>query len=246
MNITLLTVWPTHADYPIFRRWLERNRNKFHHCIMALSDAKHPRNISNDLKQLFVKLKVQWTDPPTVGGTDDWRSKAINSAYYQIKGDWILFMEQDFFIKDKALDLILLQAEKYDGIVYKEGERLHPAFLLVRKSIADKTSKDFAVVRDKFDHFYTFIQEIMKMGKIITLNDIGLKNNEDYYHMSGLTQNYHMFSLGQTPTHLNEFLQYNYYCMDVISQVEPFYYVLCQINQKLGRGIENQITSFFK
>jgi hypothetical protein len=96
-------------------------------------------------------------------------------------------MEQDFILADK--DILLREG---DVLGFKEEGRIHPGFLKVKRSLIDKTSKDFTAYPDEgMDHFGKFVKELEGLT-----DDFTFLGKEYYHHMAGLTQNYRLEYVG--------------------------------------------------
>jgi|SRR5581483_10105246 len=165
IQIDTLTLDPQSIDFPIFKKQLSTYAKYFNKNIII----------------------------PTGGMGGEWRNIATNIGLNQSVSEWILFLEQDFFWKQRFMDTVLQAMKAYDVIGFWEANRLHPAFLLIKREWIAKTTKDFDPVPDKLDHFGSFSWELVNMGiKIGELEKLGLEMKIDWYHMQGLTHNYNL------------------------------------------------------
>lgn len=140
----------------------------------------------------FKQISIISTQNITNG---EWRTVATNEGIDRGKSEWILFLEQDFFFTSKFLFKILGAKKDYDAIGFWEANRLHPAFLLIKREWVNKTSRNFSPDGARvLDHFGIFSEELVQKGaKIGELEkDLGLLMREDWYHMQGLTHNYNL------------------------------------------------------
>lgn len=237
----LLTVWPIHIDYPLFRYNLNRFKDYFSGIWIALSNHYQEVDYSN-----FIRASIPFAHFVEVKHTElDWRNDAINETLNKIKtNEPICFIEQDFFIKDEFFFEQIFKDE-YNFIYFMEGKRVHPAFALVKRKILEMTSKDFSADPPKGDHFWKFFKELPTSG--IYLEQLGVKNKVDYYHLNGLTQNYMNFK-NNTPLYQpNDFLAYNYLCRYLPIENHPqFFQMERMIIEKYGKGdTEGFIKNFF-
>ena len=233
----LLVTWPLHEDYPVFRWNLERFKDYFSSIWVAFSNHHRELNISN-----FVRQKLPFVNFIDVERKrDDWRDDAVNAMLDKTQNEkYILFIEQDFLIKDKDFfDKVF--KDDLDFIYYKEGERIHPAFAVVKRELIDKTSKNFAA-NPPGDHFYTFFNE---MPKGVNIEDLGVKKKEDFYHMAGLSHNYINFQFGDPFYHPINFLFYNFKNLQFPNQHPMFYEIETQVENTYGHSPEHTFLNKF-
>jgi hypothetical protein len=155
---------------------------------------------------------VRYFNEPEDDHTQDWRSRATNLMIDNAKGDWILSLEEDFFITDYPhfFGKVRQAMENHDVITFPEDQRYHPAFLLVRTDLLKRTKRDFSVMGDGRDHYHQITKELKGLDARTTyLEDLGLRKVLDWDHMQGLTDNY----FAPKPYFkLNEFHLYNQDC----------------------------------
>jgi len=214
MKPILLVVWPLHLDFPLFRFNIKRYKSHFSSIWIALSNHYQEINYTNFLMaQLpeahFVDVKHE---------NIDWRNDAINETLNKIKTDEpICFIEQDFLIKDDSF--FTMFDKDYDFLYFKEGERVHPAFAVVKRELIEKTSRDFCP-QPGGDHFKKFFEELPEGTNI---ENLGLRPTYDFFHLNGLSQNYMNFLYDEPYYRPNNFLYYNWKCMQLNLQSEiPF------------------------
>lgn len=242
MKPILLVVWPWHIDYPLFRYNIERFRHYFASVWIAFSNHHQQIDYRN-----FIRSQMPYAYFVDYSGTyRDWRNGAINETLDKIKTDEpILFMEQDFLIKDKAFfDKVFSHDE--DFLYFTEGDRVHPAFSLVSRKYIESTSKDFSAYpdSDNKDHFGKFFDEIPSTG--IHIDDLGVVNKEDYYHLNGLSQNYHNFNLEQPFYNPSDFLYYNYKSIGLPRETHPqFFQIELSIERKFKHPEEHPFLDKF-
>ncbi|HYD35546.1 MAG TPA: hypothetical protein VD999_05740 [Vitreimonas sp.] len=206
----LIVTWPTHCDYPIFRKLIRENRKRFGEVIITFSDANNIFNRVDFVKQTMKKDDVTFLRANSRGG--DWRNEAIQESLKESQSKWVLFIEQDFIIHKPEQFFFNLNIEmpKYDVIGFKEGERLHPGFLLIRRECLNQTCLDFGIVPNKLDHFGLITKDITRLGfKVGLLDDLGLERKKHYYHMNGLSHNLTLMQQGEKVTYQPDmFLSY--------------------------------------
>lgn len=203
----VVMVWPSGCDYPLCRFQLQAFRNFFNNIVITTYKQGEP-DFREFLKQ--VMKKTTFVD----GGVDgpSWRERCTLAALDKTKSDWILFTEQDFFWKDDHfLYKIIAAAQKHDVVGVRQGERLHPCFLLVKKETLLKTHMDFSVNGDRKDHFWNVSQELLKLGSFMDIRDIGLFEGVDWFHFSSMTWNLNRIKEGDVINfhEVAEFLVYN-------------------------------------
>lgn len=224
MNITVHVTWPIHMDYPIWRYQMKKYKKFIQHGIVSLSDNHETDNYSTEIKSLMGELGYPTFDPPVLKDSDDWRNKAIRSSLNAIQTEWVWFTEQDFIIRnERFFELVEQASHDCDFFAYEDQHRLHPACLFVKRELLEKTSRNFSPIVDKFDHFYTFTQELKeKAHRWGTLDDWGLLPYEDFYHMTGLTHNYRRIKEGLEPTKKDEFITYNWMTIPIKPYIRGF------------------------
>lgn len=197
-----LITQPIHLDFPIFRYNMARFQKYFSSIWIALSN----HYVADQDLGNFVRAQLPFANFLEVKRTrDDWRNDAVNTMLDHTENEkYILFLEQDFLIKDDSFFERVFK-DDIDFAYYKEDQRVHPAFVLIKRELVDKTSKNFSAWPPG-DHFYKFFQELPPG---IDIEHLGVKNREDYYHMAGLSQNYQNFKYDEPFFKPNNFLVYN-------------------------------------
>lgn len=202
-KIDLIVTWPINTDYPLWRKFLLENRDKFNDVFIVLMNPHFGHDYSqfliNELKDVatFIESSV-------VGSGEDWRSVAVNAALKKSTSEWVWFTEQDFYtilgFWESVEECIKVG---YSVIGVMEGERLHPCSLFVKREILNKTSLDFGILSSKYDHFGKIQEELTKICNISTISPYC------YYHYSGMSHNWRLISEGSEPNYKkDEFLTY--------------------------------------
>jgi len=203
----VVMVWPSGCDYPLCRWQLETYKSYFDRIIITTYDHGQP-DMREFLKQAMPKVifKDAGVD------SESWRERCTLLALSESRSEWVLFTEQDFMWKDDHfLHKVFEEAKTHDVIGIRQGTRLHPAFLLVKKSVLNQTKKDFSVNGEGKDHFWNVSQELLKIGNFKDIRDMGLYEGTDWYHFSSLTWNLFRIKDGDVLEfhEVAEFLIYN-------------------------------------
>lgn len=200
MNVDIITIHPRSLDYPIYRSLLGRYEPYYNKAIIAFTGERNP-DYSDFVRESVNQKKVLCINARMHQGDEDWRNVAIHDALGATSSDWVWFLEQDFFFKPHFIERLFRATNQYNAIGFWEANRLHPACLLVKRDILNKTRKDFSVLPNQLDHFGMFSQDIVAelgMDGIGELDKLGLKMGTDWYHMQGLTHNYNLLRAGDT------------------------------------------------
>jgi hypothetical protein len=238
----LLVVWPDHLDFPWFRRSLIRFRPFFNKIYICLADGHILPSCGAFLRK---NIDADFLRPRLSG--PDWRDNCVKELLEASAASHVLFMEQDFLIRDAGLIINVLSC-KHDFVFHAEGERIHPAFALVKKDLIRKTQQNFSAMPPKYDHFGLFFDEVLKNCiNFSSLNGLGLRSGENFYHLAGTTQNYYNFLHGEQFYKGGEFLAYNALNMNVdIVQDSEFLKLSAAIANKFGVGdIRGFLSNFY-
>ncbi|MCL5073537.1 MAG: hypothetical protein M1308_21980 [Actinobacteria bacterium] len=224
MKPIVLVSWPRHVDIPLFRYNLKRFQSYFQEIYIGFTYHHEPEDYSN-----FIRKDLYFANFLDIERTDeDWRSECVNQLLDIIPpSDHILFLEQDFLIKDESFFDKLFEKD-HDFLYYQENGRIHPAFAVVRRNLINETHRDFSP-NPPLDHFGRFFEEISTQVKGETLEDYGMKWREDYYHMQGLTQNYKSFKYGDPFFRPATFFYFNWKS-SLLPDQSPFSSVMEQVN----------------
>ncbi len=224
MTIDIILTQPNNVPFPLWSKWLLNNAQRFQTIYIALHQKNMPGYDFTDLihKMFFPLTNVVWIDGINPMDGSDWRSAAINACLEKSTAENVLFMEQDFFIKDSNEFFTYVNGcmNKSIGIPpvvgFFQGERYHPAFLCVKRSEIEKTSKDFSSI--DIDHFGKFTRELREHRFF----DIQEKWSP-WFHMNGLTQNYTLAQQGLPPNHdIANFLLYNRKARECVTDLAPW------------------------
>ena len=237
----VILCWPKDVDYPLCRYRINKDRDLFGNIIIIMTQTAedNDRDYTNYLQSNMARATIvkKYYD-----NGSDWRNAALNEGlnFLSNSAKSILFLEQDFLVKDGFFEKLLEQGQGYGSVVFKQGNRFHPACLLTKKDILNKTKKDFSVQRDIGDHFYKFSNEIRELGTWTNLYELDLP---DWYHMSGLTQNYRLDSKWMNVSEFYTYLR----CSGRIDQPADWVkFSLEMINKVSKQKISKKIESFFE
>ena len=203
----VLFVWPSGCDYPLCRWQMDAYKSYFNKVIITTYDHGQP-----DFRE-FLKQAMPKTIFKDAGlDSESWRERCTLLGLSESKSDWILFTEQDFLWKnDHFLEKVFEAAKTHDVVGIRQGTRLHPCFLLVKKRLLNQTKKDFSVNGEGKDHFWNVSQELLEKGSFVDIRDLGLYEGTDWHHFSSLTWNLYRIKDGDVLEFHEpaEFLVYN-------------------------------------
>lgn len=194
--IDILSQVCLYNDYPLWKKLLKKYRDKFGKII--LYPSRHHGFIDQE-EYLKATLPETWIDPVAIKyGVEDWRQAETDPLLVHSDAEWILFMEQDFFVDDwDKLWIKVEEAMKNSDAIGWWNETafpyLHPCFLLIKREILDKTQKDFSAHPEipGCDHFAMITRDLEMLGaKITKLQDLGYENWVNAFHLGGLTYPY--------------------------------------------------------
>lgn len=231
MTIDIITIHPRSMDYPIWRAQMAKYRGYYNKLIVAFEGA------GEDYSP-FVRQNLDAEFVDTFIGEGEWRDVAVNRALDKSTADWVWFLEQDFFWKDKEFVETLLEATKYyDAIGFWEANRLHPGCFLIDRKLVNSTLKDFSPDPDRLDHFGKFSEAVVGLeAKIGELDQLGFIGGKDWYHMQGLTHNYNLCRSGELSNVFkkDEFSTYNHIAPTVkVAQSPDFTNLSRTVNEQL-------------
>ena len=203
----LICVWPDTVDFPLFSKFLNEERDRFEKVIIVFSETNWGKltvsKVMGDINDALFLPPL-----PTPPG-EDWRNFAVNRALKHSFAQWIWFTEQDFTPKDGFFESVQkLEAErKPDAMGILEETRLHPCSLFIKRSVLEKTTKDFSANPEKgYDHFGKLWIDLEALPSKVR---VGLLDPSLYTHMAGLTHNLHLLMQEKVPNYKpDEFYEY--------------------------------------
>jgi hypothetical protein len=178
--VDVIVAWPRTCDYPLFRAFLAAEMDRFERVIVVLT-AHDGTDYGTWLRQTLHEMGVHVLDSPD---GPDWRDAAVRHALTHSDAEWVWFTEQDFLVRDGFWDA--MNDAMADRVVlgFLEGDRWHPASLLVRRESIDATSRYFGP--DPVDHVWTFGRELEAIATVRELP------HGSYEHLRGTTQNHYL------------------------------------------------------
>jgi hypothetical protein len=194
--IDVIVAWPNNCDYPLFRKFIRDNRDRFNRVFIVITEANRKENYANFLTEVMHRDDVDFIFRPTQT-EKDWRDDAVNEALNRSKSQWVWFVEQDFIPADDFFSTIEAQFDQSDALAIYQEKRMHPACIFARRDIIDKTSRKFGIVPNVSDHFSIFQKEIED-----NLSAKVYRIHEDLYqHLNGLSSNLTQIQDGQDPNY---------------------------------------------
>lgn len=188
--ISALISWPDSFDFPIFRSRLFLLQMYVDEIVICFT--KHGNNsLRQWLRENIGGVKfLDAENAPNKGG--DWRNQSTNYMVDQSSGDILLFLEQDFLIKDheKFFSGVAVALTIYDVVMFEETNRFHPACLFIRRNALNKTKRDFSTNGQGIDHFAMVSADLKGNASYTTLAQCGLNEGTDWFHFKGMTDNY--------------------------------------------------------
>lgn len=223
--INIITVWPDNLDYPLFRLFLEKHPNV--EVTIGITQKHMDLNLSDFI---LKNVRGSFIVRPEEG---DWRDVATRQALERSAGEWVWFLEPDFFMKNphQFLDLPSMGRDVYG---FAQGNRLHPCCLMVKRDVLMKTCLDFSAKPPEYDHFGAVTQELMNTTNWGSFTDFGLVEGKDWYHHAGLSQNYTLAQQGKKPNYnLENFALYNRASLTAEVIQDPRYIELAQKTEEM-------------
>ena len=215
MKPDLLTTWPVHCDYPVWRRWLMERRADFGRIIISFSEHHDGTdNFSGYVQQQLRPIGAEFVWSPPEPGRD-WRDAAIRGGLARSDAEWVWFTEQDFSAECWPCFWRIAKtfSERADVIGIKEGDRWHPASLFVRRAALDAAPRYYGP--EKEDHFIEVTDALQAEGW--RFRQIGRGH---WQHMNGLSHNHALVARGEPVTYKpEEFRDYLRACLEV--ECEP-------------------------
>lgn len=220
MKPDLLCVWPIHLDYPLYRKFLHDNRERFAKVIVVFTQMNTGKDYSEWVRQELNKDGVIsiYNDEVLSG---DWRNVAVRKGLSYSDAEWVFFTEEDFIPDPNFWGEfeIAMQTKSIDVIGVKQDTRLHPCCIFIKRSVLDKTSKDFSAHPPEHDHFGQIQKDLMNFDPPLTAFTI---NPKLYTHMNGLSQNLYLLMVGEQPNYEPEkFRKYCQKCLQLDLPIQP-------------------------
>jgi len=239
----ILITQPTHVDFPLFRYQMEKYKKYFNKLIICFSPGIKDRN----LEEFFRKNMPDAEFVMPYSNYPDWRQNSMMALLNRSNTDYVILLEQDFMIKDENFfEKLYPYARNNQFIGYSEGDRIHPAFSIIKTELLYLTSKDFSAYPDQgMDHFGKFFKELCNLVKFRDIREFGLKERKDFYHLAGCTQNFHCFREGQPFYKPDEFLTYNSLIQKLPIVQDQTFMSYCEGIEKAFKNPNNETIRHF-
>lgn len=188
-----------YVDYPLYREFLKKYRDKFNKIILYPSRHHGVVDLEDYLKETIPET---WVKPVEIDyGKEDWRQAETMPCLEYSGAEWILFLEQDFFCDDwdklwEDVEKAMQEADLIGWWNETHFPYVHPCFLLIKRELLDKTNKDFSAHPEinGGDHFAMITHDAQELGAtIVKLQDLGWTEPEHAMHLGGLTYPYQNF-----------------------------------------------------
>lgn len=214
----LLVSWPRNCDYPLWRKFIRENRARFNEVIIVFTETSSGDNFWDFVRQSMIPDGVTCLYSPNPGSGQDWRDVAMHHALAHVRSEWIWFTEQDFYPLGGFWEDVEWGRDSGNEVIAAfEGDRMHPCSIFIKRELLNRTTKNFGIVPGKSDHFGALQRDLEVLKK-----DVWTINPTTYKHYNGLSQNFYLGYLGQTPNYkLDEFQDYLRQCLDSGIELDP-------------------------
>lgn len=208
----VIVTWPRNCDYPLWRKFIHENRNRFAKVIIVFMETNQGDDYRAFIKSTLSPDLYEIYDSPTPQGAEDWRNVAVCEGLKHSTSELVWFTEQDFFVTN---DLFWTDVEraidyyKAEAVGVMQGARLHPCSLFVTRQVINRSRCDFGIVPNVSDHFSMFTADLRSMNikTAIVTEDL-------YKHYNGLSHNWSLVSKLEPPVYEpDQFIDYLLQCM---------------------------------
>jgi len=219
MKPDIIVSWPDNCDYPLWRQFIRDNRDRFANVIIVVTKAHALDDYSEMIRWAMIIDNCAIFESPQVKSGEDWRNVAVNAGLAVSNAEWVWFTEQDFFVTPDFWGEVQKLESDSDVISVDITGRLHPCCIFVKRSIIEKTHKNFGIVPDRLDHFGVFQEDIKNSGARMMYVP-----QEYWHHMNGLSHNFRLMSEGGRPNYNEkEFIDYLRMCKNVTVMQDKIY-----------------------
>lgn len=248
MDVDIVTQYCIFNDYPLFRGEIAKHRDKFKKVILYPSRHHGVTDLEAFSREMFPET---WVDPVKIDfGKEDWRqAETIPSLKYS-DAEWIWFREQDFFVDNweefyRKIEEAMEDADAIGMWNPTHFPYLHPCCLFIKRSVLEKTGKDFRAHPDipGCDHFAMITRGLEDIrAKIVKLEDLGYEEWKNCFHLGGLTYPYQDWKGDGTDIfgvkNVEAFYVYNYWSRRSPVEQSPEYI-------KLSLSVEQTLKARF-
>jgi hypothetical protein len=239
-SIDVIVSWPNSMDYPLWREFIVRHKSLFNRIFIVFTETNTGIDYTDFVKSALDYPEFCFIYPEPIKAGEDWRDKAVNRALDESTANWVWFTEQDCLpISPSFWPIVALGMARFDALGYKEGQRMHPSNLWVKREFINKTPRDFSIKPNELDHFGKFYFSLRFSGaKIHTFKYQGGTDNHDtFFHMNGLSHNLSLIQRGEPPVYKeDQFSDYVRMSLE-IEPLDPRYKEMCE---KYLAGLENE------
>jgi hypothetical protein len=231
MKPDIITTWPSHNDYPLWRQFIRDNRDRFDKVIIVFMNPNRGIDYRDFVKKAMADDNCLMINSPEVKSGEDWRNVAVNHGLKFSKSKWIWFTEQDFFpIRDEFWKDVEYKLKGFECVAYDSSGRLHPCCIFITRKLLDTLDKDFGIVPGQSDHFGKIQAQIEPKTCWGEVNKVFCK------HYNGLTHNFTLISEGGMPNYRpGEFDEYLRKCIYVdVPHSEHFDEVVRKYYERAG------------
>lgn len=215
----IIISWPRNCDYPLWRKMIREQRDRFNEVVVVFTETWQGDDYRQFVKDAMFQDHVLFVQSPQIGEGEDWRDIAIHAALlHSIHSEWIWFTEQDFFPLEGFWEMVESESQMgVKAIGVKDGNRLHPCSLFLKRELLNTLDKNFGIVPDKLDHF-GLIQNQLEVNK----TPIGIIPEKYWYHMAGLSHNMRLLEEQGSPNHdISGFTKYVTQCLESGLSISP-------------------------
>lgn len=220
MKPDIIICWPDNCDYPLWRKMIREEKDRFGKIIIIFTKTNNVFNYKKFVISQLTDIAYMYDSPDVLPG-QDWRDVATNFALKQSNSSWIWFTEQDFYPNEKFwIEFDFIIQKGYISGAYS-GDRLHPCSILINRLMIEVTRKDFSPIPNIADHF-SKIQEDLKPYTIVRLC------SDTYEHLNGLSSNFSLISGGLPPNYEpDRFKKYIEDCMNCDIVLDKDFVTVC-------------------
>lgn len=197
----VIVTWPTNCDYPHWRKMVGERKSAFNKIIIARHEQPGYPDFTDFICTTLNGVVDHNFAVEVVSGAD-WRDQAINAALQFSDSEWIWFTEQDYMPSDYWFEK--LEEGIFDdkeAVGFMDNGRMHPCSLLIKRSLLDRTSKDFAAAPPAYDHFGRIQMDLTSISD--KEHNLLLINLESGWgnHFAGYSHNFRLVADGGLPNH---------------------------------------------
>lgn len=251
MKKSLIISWISCCDYPLARAWLDKYHGYFDEIIIYFDvQMRYPFYWAFVQQSLSHLPNIKFLDPLEIHWDkgEDWRNTSTNELIKHATGDWVISIEQDFFVRnwDEFFDWCtkyMELADLFGWMNMSASPYIHPACFFIKRELLEKTSKDFGAHSEipGSDHFGMITYDANRLNARVRNLPLPLEFSPDSfgYHLGGVNQNFLNGLTEGFQFHRPEaFMVYNYWCrVSPVLQDSRF--------QKLSLEIEDMLLKKF-